>query len=143
MSSKRRRVYSISTANNEDTNRSINAYVIDGGVVAFVTFPRNFDTNLFRDLIVAALPDGLRPIASFLEEAQSILRCHSVDDHTKNVAVYCIDHAVHLANKFDLNLDYHCEKILKEFIELRYHDFFSVYISMFTSTLEIQTSVNF
>ena len=55
------------------------------------------------ECIEMEIPLSLRPIAPFLEEAQSILR-EQLDERRGHVAVCCIDHAFDLMDRFQLSL---------------------------------------
>ena len=71
------------------------------------------------EVIDKSIPSSLRPIAPFLEEAQAVVRNFTMSDHKKNVAIYCIDHAFHLVEKFELTLDDVGRQVLEEFLDLR------------------------
>ncbi len=52
----------------------------------------------------SSLPNCLRPVAPFFEEAQVISRNIFNDEHKANVAIYCIDHAFKLIENFRLQI---------------------------------------
>lgn len=50
------------------------------------------------------IPTCLRPVAPFIEEAQSIFR-KEMNRHSSRIAALCVNHAFELVDKFDLVLD--------------------------------------
>jgi hypothetical protein len=78
----------------------------------------------YQSIVDIALPVALRPVAPFLEEAQAIVRNCAVDDvQKKNVATYCIDHAFHLVEKFELSFG----KLLLLFFIHAFNFLFNIY----------------
>jgi hypothetical protein len=51
------------------------------------------------------IPNSLRTIGPFLEEAQSIMRHKDLENlGNKKVTIYCIDHALKLVGQFGLTI---------------------------------------
>lgn len=54
------------------------------------------------DVMTVNIPNSLRSIGPFFEEAQSIMR--QKEKGNKKVMIYCIDHALKLVGQFGLNI---------------------------------------
>ena len=65
------------------------------------------------------IPNSLRPVAPFLEEAQAILRNASSTGHRARVGIYCIDHAFELLKEYELPLDDAAKEALAKFRDKR------------------------
>ena len=78
--------------------------------------PRTPRSTLITELAYMMVPSGLRTIAPFLEEAQSILRIYG-DDGNKKITVFCIDRAFKLVSKFGLAVDEDSARVLRMFPE--------------------------
>ena len=59
-------------------------------------------TTTSLDIMTMTIPNSLRTIGPFLEEAQSIMR--SKDSGKQKVTIFCIDHALKLVGQFGLSI---------------------------------------
>ena len=59
-------------------------------------------TTTSSDVMTMTIPNSLRTIGPFLEEAQSIMR-HK-DSGNKKVTIFCVDHALKLVGQFGLSI---------------------------------------
>jgi hypothetical protein len=80
------------------------------------------------------IPSSLRPVSPFLEEAKIIVRNASSTGRKGRAAIYCIDHAFHLIEKYDLVLDHTADGVVKAFHRLR-GDLLKVNIDAFLKTI--------
>ena len=85
--------------------------------------PSNGISPKMKHVSALSIPNSLRTIGPFLEEAQSIMR--DTESGNKKVTIFCIDHALKLVGQFGLSIgefDVHPSSTMEIFISWSFYD---------------------
>ena len=84
-------------------------------------------TTTSLDIMTMTIPNSLRTIGPFLEEAQSIMR--SKDSGKQKVTIFCIDHALKLVGQFGLSIGKKTIKCITNPVPIDNATYFARYMS--------------